>query len=65
MPTVEPWNVLQGTMGVPPPRLVLRLWLPYGRAERAWRGRLCASTAVAARTDARSGLGRWLAEPRV
>jgi hypothetical protein len=45
--TVVPWFLVQGLMGAPPSRLELRLWPLDGCTERAWRGRVCASTAVA------------------
>jgi hypothetical protein len=45
---VEPWDIVQGMVVAPPPRLVLHLWTTDGCAEQAWRGRACASTAVAA-----------------
>jgi hypothetical protein len=64
-PAVEPRYVLQGTFGAPPRRSVTHLWVPDGCAEQAWRGRACASTAVATHCDVHSGPGRRSGEPRV
>jgi hypothetical protein len=46
-PADAPCCLVQGMVGVSPPRFELRLWLPDGCTERARRGRACASTAVA------------------
>jgi hypothetical protein len=40
-------DLFAGDDGAPPRRFETRLWSPDGCVERAWRGRACASTAVA------------------